>query len=467
MSGRPIAGNQKLDGTGAEAEKRLLETAEEFSFRGRMDKITVSGPILSEGRGTIVRDIRGKEYLDFNSGQMCAALGHNHPRIVNAIKESCDTLIHASSSYYNVKEIELAKRVADIVPRPLKKSMFLGSGADSNEAAITIAKKFTGGFEVASPHVSFHGMSEGSRTVTFAGWHKGYGALQIGSYAIMAPYCYRCPVQHEFPKCEFACLKASLELLDAESTGNLAAIITEPLFSAGGVIEPPPGWFAALKKACEDRGILLIYDEAQTGLGKLGTMFACQQEGVIPDILTISKHFGGGVEISAVVTTPEIEEKVVRTGMVIGHSHTNDPLACNAGIATIDILVDDNLPARAKRVGEYWQGRLRSLQQKYEIIGDVRGRGLIHGVEFVRDRESRQPFFELGKVIAANCLQDGLIFSVRRNGSVIRFVPQFYASETELDRAAEIFDRGIKKSLDQVSKTSSQKGGKPNVDVRL
>jgi 2,2-dialkylglycine decarboxylase (pyruvate) len=434
---------------GSDREARLLAIAAEYSFRGRMDNREVAGPIFERGEGSTVTDVQGKTYLDFNSGQMCAALGHNHPRIVAAIKESCDTLIHASSSYFNVKEIELAGRLGRLVPPPLKRSMFLGSGSDANEAAVTIAKKYTGGFEVASPHVSFHGLSEATRALTFAGWHPGYGPMAVGSYAIMAPYCYRCPIGKTFPGCELACLAGSLELLDAQSSGNLAAIITEPLFSAGGVIEPPPGWLGAVKQACRERDMLLILDEAQTGLGKLGTMFACEQEGVIPDLLTVSKHFGGGLEISGVVTTPEIEEVVTSRGLAITHSHTNDPITCNAAIASLDVIVGDNLPERAQHVGKAWRTRLEALATRHEVIGDVRGRGLLQGIEFVKDRVRKEPYFEAGRAVARHCLAGGLLFSVRRNGSVLRFVPPFSTTEAQLDRAADILDRAIAKMLDE------------------
>jgi 2,2-dialkylglycine decarboxylase (pyruvate) len=434
-----------------EREEALLAQAREYSFRGRMDKTTFTGPIFERASGAVVTDTSGKDYLDFNSGQMCSALGHNHPRIVEAIEESCRTIIHASSSIFNVKEIELAARLGELVPRPLKKSMFLGSGSDSTEAALTIAKKYTGGYEYAAPHTNFSGLGATARSVTFATWHKGYGPGPVGAYAIMAPYCYRCPLQLTHPECGLACLKGSLELLDAQANGPIAAIITEPLFSAGGVIEPPQGWLKALAEACEERDILLILDEAQTGLGKLGTMFACEQEGVVPDLMTISKHFGGGIEISAVITTEAVEAKVVEKGLVIGHSHTNDPLACNAAIATLKILVDDDLPARARAVGEYWRRHLARLAQKYEVIGDVRGRGLIHGVEFVKDRRGKAPFFALGKAVHERCLEDGLVFSLRRQGSVIRFVPPFCTSNDQLDRAAETLDRSIAGALDRLA----------------
>jgi 2,2-dialkylglycine decarboxylase (pyruvate) len=211
---------------GAAREADLLATAAQFSFRARMDKKTNEGPVFERGAGSVVFDVTGKEYLDFNSGQMCAALGHNHPTITAAIKDACDTMIHAHSSHYNVKEIELAARLGAIMPRPLQKSLFGESGADANEMAMMIARKYTGGFEIASPHISFHGLSDSTRAVTFSGWHAGHGHLPGGTYAIIAPYCYRCPLNQTFPGCKLACLKTSFELLDAQTTGRPAAVIT-------------------------------------------------------------------------------------------------------------------------------------------------------------------------------------------------------------------------------------------------
>ncbi|MBI4279679.1 MAG: aspartate aminotransferase family protein [Armatimonadetes bacterium] len=425
------------------ASQRLAGLARQFFFRNRLDRVDFDAPILARGTGSVVEDVDGRQYLDFNSGQMCAALGHNHPRIVAAIRESAQTLIHASSSLFNVKEIELAARLADLVDRPLQKSFFLSSGSDANEAAITVAKKYTGGYEVASPHVSFHGLSDASRALTFAAWHRGYGPYPAGTCAIVAPYCYRCPLSQTFPKCEFACLKTSFELLDAQSAGAGAAVITEPLYSAGGVIEPPPGWLRELKLMCEARGLLLVLDEAQTGLAKLGSMFAYQREGVVPDILTLSKHFGGGVEISAVVTTPEIEDRVASRGMVFSHSHTSDPMACAAALASLDIITRERLVDRATLIGLYWRQKLDGLAARHEIIGDVRGRGLLQGIELVRDRETKEPFFDAGPRIADRCLNRGLLFSVRRKGSVLRFVPPFTTTESQMEKAAEILDGAL------------------------
>src|SRR5216684_1177979 len=419
-------------------EADLLANAAQFSFRARMDKKTNEGPIFERGSGSVVWDVGGKEYLDFNSGQMCAALGHNHPTITAAIKDACDTMLHAHSSHYNVKEIELASRLGAIMPRPLQKTLFGESGADANEMAMMIARKYTGGFEIASPHISFHGLSDATRAVTFSGWHAGHGHLPGGTYAIIAPYCYRCPLAQSFPKCEFACLKTSFELLDAQSTGRPAAVLTEPLFSAGGVIEPPPGWLRRLKELCVERGMLLIVDEEQTGLGKLGAMFGFERDGIVPDIVTVAKHFGGGIGISAVTTTAEIEETVVASGYAATHSHSNDPLICAAGVASLDVVEQEDVPARARAIGTQMHDRLEAFRQRYELIGDVRGRGQLTGVELVRDRHAKAPATDEGRRIGKLCFEQGLIFSLRRNGSVLRFVPPATTTPDQIDRAMDI-----------------------------
>src|SRR5438874_5814739 len=430
-----------------DTEAELLARARQYSFRARMDKGEVAGPVFVSGRGSEVEHGTGSRWLDFNSGQMCAALGHNHPTVTAAIKQACDTLIHAHSSYFTVQEIRLAERLAGAMPAGLEKSLFLQSGSDANEAAVMIARQYTGGYEIASPNISFHGLSDTARSLTFAGWHAGHGALPGGSYAMIAPYCYRCPLRQSFPACNYACLDTSFELLDAQSTGRPAAVITEPLFSAGGVIEPPPGWLKRLQELCRGRGMLLILDEEQTGLGKLGTMFACDAEGVVPDMITVAKHFGGGVSISAVTAIAEIEEKVVETGFINTDSHSNDPLACAAGVASLDVIEGEDMPGRARAIGARFKTHLETLAQHYEQIGDLRGRGLLLGIELVEDRHSRRPAEALGRAVYRHCFERGLIFSQRRGGSVLRFVPPMTTTPDQLDRAAQLLDEAFSAAL--------------------
>ena len=444
--------------TRMQSEAELLSIAKDHILMTRMDKADPTGPVLERAEGSVVWDVNGKEYLDFNSGQMCSALGHRHPKITEAIKNACDTIIHASSSYFNVQDITLAKKVSTILDPPLKRSMFLESGSDSNEAAMSIAKHYKDSYEIASPHVSLHGFSDGARAVTFSGWRRGYGPHPPGTYAMMAPYCYRCPIGLKYPTCKIACLDGAFDVLDAQVDKGLAAVITEPLFSAGGVIEPPKGWLTRLKQKCRERGALLILDEAQTGLAKLGTMWAYQQEeDAQPDILTMSKHFGGGLSISAVATTDEIADAVQGPGFIHGHSHSSDPLACAAANASIDVIVNEDLSTRALEIGEYWHGHLAELASSHEIIGDVRGRGLLHGIELVADRESKVPAFDAGKALERECVDTGLFFSVRRGGSVIRFVPPWSTTRSQFDAAADILDKALTKVASKVMRTAHAK----------
>jgi 2,2-dialkylglycine decarboxylase (pyruvate) len=425
------------------SEEALLRDAKEHILSARMDKATFTGPVLESGQDSIVTDVNGKDYLDFNSGQMCSVLGHRNPRVVEAIKQACDTLIHASSSFFNVQEIGLAKKLGSIVTRPLKRSLFLESGSDANEAAVALSKRYTGRYEVASPHVSFHGMGDGARALTYSAWHGGYGPYAPGMYAMMAPYCYRCPIGLKYPDCGIACLDGAFDVIDAQVDQGLSAVITEPLFSAGGVIEPPDGWLAKLKAKCRERGALFILDEAQTGLGKLGTMWGFEREAVVPDVMTVSKHFGGGVEISAVVTTDEIADSVQEGGFIVGHSHSSDPIACAAANASLDEIIENDLPRRAGELGEYWRSHLRELQDSHEMIGDVRGRGLLQGIELVRDRTTKEPATAEGRRIEDECIDRGLLLSVRRQGSVLRFVPPATTTPAQFDQAAEFLDTAL------------------------
>lgn len=424
-------------------EADLLVAAEKYSFRGRIDKSSATGPIFTSARGSVVTDLQGNDYLDLNSGQACATLGHNHPHIVAAILEACETILHSHSSYYNLKEIELASRLAGLFPHPLRKSLFGESGSDANELAMVIARIYTEGRAVFSPHTSYHGLSIGARSVTYTGWHRGHGPQAADTHPMLAPYCYRCPLAQTFPSCGFACLTTSFELIDAQVTEQPAAVITEPLFSAGGVIDPPPGWLARLGELCHERGMLLIVDEEQTGLGRLGVMFGFERDDVVPDLVTLAKHFGGGVGVSSVTASEEIEDKVCAAGFTATHSHSNDPLLCAAGLASIDVVLADDVPAKARSLGTHLRARLAELMERHELIGDVRGSGLLIGIELVRDRDTKEPALTEGLEIERLCLEDGLIFSTRRGGAVLRFAPPATTTTSQLDQAMEILERAL------------------------
>jgi 2,2-dialkylglycine decarboxylase (pyruvate) len=428
--------------------QQLRQTGEDYLIRSSLLSDVVAaagGPVFVRAEGSEVWDRDGKSYLDFNSGQMCAWLGHNNPRVTAAVQHGLTQLTHASSVYYNEPQVMLAKKLAETLDAPLKRSLFIQSGADSNEAAILFARRATGKSGIAALHLSFHGYSEVSRAISYVAAAPNHGPSLPDLHAIPAPYPYRPYVDGDDEGAWRTLLDISFDTLDRQCAGNLAAVIVEPVISAGGVIELPKGYLRELKARLEARGALLIFDEAQTGLGKLGDMYAYQQVEVMPDIITLSKHFGGGLAISAMVTSDEIEQRALEGGLSFGHSHSSDPIGCTAGLASLEVLLEEDVPARAAAIGDYWQARMRDLQQRFEMIGDVRGRGCLQGIELVRDRGGKQPADSEAKELFRLCIERGLLFSVRgAHGNVVRFVPPVTTSESQIDRAVEILEGALR-----------------------
>jgi len=410
--------------------------------------------LFRSASGTTVRDDEGREILDFTSGQMCATIGHNHPAIVRAIEESCRTAIHLFSGMIPETVVKLAVKLADWAPQPLTKSLLVSTGSESNEAALRIAKLATGGYEVVGLGGSWHGTTGASAAASYASDRKGYGPKVPGNYVIPEPNAYRCPIEHCRDTCDMTCLKVGLRMFDMASDGKPAAIIAEPIISAGGVLVPPPGYFTALRRAADERGMLLIYDEAQTAFGRLGAKSAAELSGVAPDIMAVSKTLGGGLPLAATLTSPEIEEKAHKAGFTYYTSHVSDPLPAAVGLAVLETIESERLVERAREMGAYLRRGLEDLQQKYEVIGNVRGEGLLLGVELVKDRESRVPYHALGAATTARCFELGLSMNIRRRperGSVWRIAPPLTVKKEELDRGLEILDQSLRWGLDQMA----------------
>ena len=328
--------------------------------------------------------------------------------------------------------------------------LLLSTGGESNDAALRMARLHTGRFEVVGLTGSYHGLTGGAASVTFGKGRRGYGPAMPGALSIPAPNAYRCPIRHCTETCDRTCLEVGFEQVDAQSVGELAAVIAEPVQSSGGIIVPPPGYFPRLKELCEARGMLLILDEAQTGLGRLGANFAFQQVGVTPDILTLSKTLGGGLPLSAMVTGEAIEADCHAKGYLQLTSHVADPLPALVGLAVLEVVLRDRLADRAAERGARLKAGLLELQQRYEVIGDVRGRGLLLGVELVKDRHSRAPANELGLAITRRCLDLGLSMNIGispARGSIWRLAPPLTVSEAEIDEGLTILDQAIRDSL--------------------
>jgi len=415
--------------------------------------------LVAKARGTLLWDTEGKEILDFTSGQMCATIGHNHPRIVAAIREACEGALHLFSGMLSPPVVALSQRLAGMLPPRLSKSLFLSTGGEANEAAIKLAKMYTGEFEVVGFTGSWHGMTSGAQSVNYVAGRKGYGPMMPGSLALPAPNAYHCPVRHCRDACDGTCLEIGFDMVDAQSTGSLAAIIAEPVESSGGVIVPPDGYWRKVKQHCDKRGMLLIFDEAQTAFGRFGRDFAFQHFSVEPDILTLSKTLGGGLPLSATVVSDEIEAACHAKGYMHVTSHVSDPLPAHVALAVLDVLAEEGLNARALEMGKHLAAGLHYLKDKLEIIGDVRGFGLLQGVELVKDRETRAPDTATGRAITTRCMELGLsmnIVSVGVMSAIWRIAPPLTVSKAEIDRGIAILDQAIGEVLAQGRSVAAQ-----------
>lgn len=405
-------------------------------------------PIMERAEGIEMIDITGKRYLDFGSGQMAAALGHNHPIYVEAVQKSLRTISHATKTFLNVDRLELHKRLGEILTPPLQKTLFLVSGSDAIEAAIDLARKATGGVDVLALDMALHGSTSFvTRSLTF-GWGRAKHKLAApGTSAILTPYAYRSPLAggNDFVE---KILQTSFEIADANFTSKPAAVILEPVLSAGGIIVPPAGYVKALMKMAHERGMLVIMDESQTGLGKTGKMWAHQHEDVVPDIMTVSKHFGAGLPISAVCTTATIAQQAVDEGYFATRSHACDPIVCAAGVASIDIIQKEGLVERAAAIGRRMQAAIETMAKDIEEIGDIRGRGVLYGVELVANRGTKEPASDLCRAVVAQCQNDGLLVQSRGSHgrmNVVRLVPPMVSTDAEIDRGMAILEGALRK----------------------
>ena len=397
--------------------------------------------IIERAEGNYVYDADGRAILDFTSGQMSALLGHSHPDIVSTVNKQMATVAHLFSGMLSRPVVDLASRLAELAPG-LDRVMLVTTGAESNEAAIRMAKLVTGGHEIVAFAQSWHGMTGAAASATYSAGRFGYGPASVGSFVIPAPDTYRPRFTNADGSLDWQTeLDDAFRLIDCQTSGKLAAFIAEPILSSGGIIELPLGYLAALKKKCEERGMLLILDEAQTGVGRTGTMFAFQRDGVTPDIMSLSKTLGAGLPLAAIMTSKEIEEKAHERGFLFYTTHVSDPLPAAIGNTVLDVVARDGLVEKAIERGAQMRNGLLELQKQFNCIGDIRGRGLLIGLEVVKDQETKAPGYELGTKIMEEAMQRGLSMNVVKlpgMGGVFRIAPPLTVSAEEIDKALNI-----------------------------
>jgi 4-aminobutyrate aminotransferase/(S)-3-amino-2-methylpropionate transaminase len=398
--------------------------------------------IVDKAEGSWISDVDGKNYLDFGAGIAVVSAGNCHPKIVKAVKDQAEKCFH--TCFHIIMQepyIKLAEKIIKIMPgKAPKKVMFLNSGAEAVENAIKFVRVFTGRKALAAPEHGFHGRTYGALALTSKTkpLKEGLEPFIPEVYRIPYAYCYRCPVGKEYPGCGIACVNAIEEMFATYvSAESLAAIFLEPVIGEGGIIIPPVEYIQGLRKICDKYGILLVFDEIQTGFGRTGKMFAQEHFNVEPDLTLMAKGIANGMPLSAVAGKTEIMDKP-NTGAV-GSTYGGNPIACAAGNAMLDVINEENLVGDSAAKGEYMLKNLENLESKYDYVGDVRGKGLMIGIECVKDKISKKPFKDRAGDIINECVKQGLIV-VRAGamGNVVRILPPLNTKDEDIDKGLEI-----------------------------
>lgn len=401
--------------------------------------------VAKSGRGMIIEDVDGNTFYDFAAGIAVCATGHSHSKVVEAIKKQADKLIHMSGTdFYYTEQVELAEKLVEITPGDFdKKVFFCNSGAEAVECGLKLARWYTRRVKMFAFLGAFHGRTMGALSLTAS------KSLQKERFAPFVPevihvpyaYCYRCAFGQTYGECNFECvlhLEYYMEKMAPPS--DVAAVFLEPIQGEGGYIVPPPEYFGKLKRLCEENDILFVDDEVQAGFGRTGKMFAIEHWNVVPDIICLAKGIASGMPLGACVASSEI-----MSWPSGAHASTfgGNPVSCVASLATIELL-QKGLIENAARVGEFMLKRLKEMQQKISLIGDVRGKGLMIACELVKNRKTKEPAKKEVEKILYDAWRNGVLL-LPCGKTAIRFVPPLIVTEEQAAFALDVFEKALKK----------------------
>ncbi|HVT44181.1 MAG TPA: aspartate aminotransferase family protein [Thermoanaerobaculia bacterium] len=395
--------------------------------------------VIARGEGMHVFDEEGNRYLDCFGGVLTVSVGHCNDEVTRAITEQAKTVVHTSTLYVNKPQADLAEKVASIAPGRLEKSFFTNSGTEADETAIVLARLYTGRQEIVALRHSYSGRSMLAMSVSgHATWRHG-GTYVAGIKHAPAPYCYRCPLHLEYPSCGVACARDVEELIQTTTDGQIAAFIAEPILGVGGFITPPKEYFSEVAAIIRRYGGIFIADEVQTGWGRTGDKWCgIEHWDVEPEIMTFAKGMANGSPVGATVTTKEIADAY--PGLTFS-TFGGNPVTCAAALATIRVIEQNDLPRNAAVVGGYLRERLEELKEKYPVIGDVRGMGLMQGIECVEDRKTKVPSPKTVLHVFEETRKRGvLIGKGGLFGNVIRLGPPLIASRSDIDELVSALD---------------------------
>lgn len=428
---------------GAAAHQQTIGRYQDYvatSFVAAIEPIAVG-----KAEGATVWDQDGREYIDCFAGIAVVNAGHRHPKVIAAAKAQMDQVVHAATYIYHVPVVaELGERLAEITPGRLQKTFFGNSGAEGIETAIRLAKAFTGKREVITLTHSFHGRTAGTLSITGNKARKTRGGPYLSGVAFApAPYVYRNPFDADDPEEVAERCAAMVEwAIDYQTSGDVAAFIAEPVMGEGGILVPPASYFPRVKEILDRHGILFIADEVQSGYGRTGKMFAIEHFGIEPDIMVLAKGIADGFPLSATIARPEIADSL-RPGEHLS-TFGGNPVSCAAGLANIEVMQEERLPEESARKGEHAMRRLRAMAEQHPLIGDVRGLGLMIGVELVRDRATKEPASKEAAAIRRLAREAGVLIGVGGQGAnVVRLQPPLVIEDAALDRVLDVVEEAL------------------------
>lgn len=404
--------------------------------------------LIEEADGCYFRDVEGKRYLDFSSQLMCSNLGHKSLKVIEALSEQANQLCYVAPSFATKPAAELGRKLAEITPGDLQKSFFSLGGAEANEAAIKIARFYTGKTKLISRYRSYHGATSGAIALT-GDPRTQYAVGMPGVVRAPDCYCYRCPFGLEYPDCGIRCAEYVDEIIGMEGEQTVAGVAIEPIVGSNGILVPPDEYVPRLREICDERGVLLIDDEVMTGFGRTGRWFCIEHWNVVPDIMSMAKGITGAfIPLGATIVRRKIADFFEQEGTLFCHGHTYamHPLCCAVALAAIQEYIDRDLIENARRMGEVLGRRLNELQEEHVSIGDVRGKGLFWGVELVRNRKTKEPFVTRSQKFLPNTLKRISAAAMDRGVYIVNVIntmiiaPPLIVNEEQIDEGVQVLD---------------------------
>lgn len=443
------------------SEERFLR---QIFVRDQMADWSKSPLLMAKADGVFYWDVQGKKYWDALSGIYTVSVGHNNRRVIDAIKKQLD-ILHFSPPMHgtNPVAVQLANMIAEVAPADLNTVKFECAGSEVTEAAIKLARQYhrltgnPGKYKIISRYMSWHGSTLGALSASGLKGRKTVNEpMAPGFLHVFPPTCYRCPFGKTYPSCEITCATIVNDVIEMEDPATVAAVMVEPIGHTGGIIDPPPEYLRILRELCARHNVLLIFDEIITGMGRTGQMFAAETFGVIPDVICTAKGLSGGyAPLSAMICRKPIADAFwgpieTNPGFVEGHTFEGNPIACAAGIAVLREIVDNDLCSNARKQGEVLRNGFQRLADKYGIIGDIRGKGLLQGIEFVKDIKTKERFPAtpgIGIQIGRRALQNGLL--CRFDPHWLAFGPALNVTSEQLGEMLAVLDRSMGEVLAQ------------------